>query len=558
MLQVEYRHDIQKNYLVIQGREEGNYMLHMLAGKNVQGFLPLEIREINNKKEYYYDITGRENISQKSNQEKWRAFPLKKCISQILTEIGRCREYLLNPDNLVLDPAYIYIDIESREIALCYVHDYNKRINEQLTQLFSYFMNVVDYQDKNAVQIVYKLYEKSREAHCTLSDLQKIVALETKQPIIRKIEPPIIEEESNPPQLQKNKKSLITGGSNRKTNRNTKENDENKSNWKNKNIYTKKSENKKNNNKKEKTNRNMKENIILTAIIQVALLTLLAVAAKSGIFYDEQRISATKSVMGLLVLGALDMFILGRVFAAEEEETENKENYEMDGNIPDSKKKIQRVKEIKEEKIIEKETSSFFQTKKPKENPFFVMEQEREVMKQANIDNNMQIENSTQASMMEAYQNKIPDFEQETPMHLERPKEMILPLENCNMGDGTIEIDYDKTIIQDYKGSCNKNQCYLVPETEGQELISLGEFPFFIGRFQKDTASLEKKKNISRMHSKIEKMGEQFFITDLNSTNGTFVNEKRLENDQRIVLTEGDKISFADIPYYFTKEYKAS
>lgn len=157
------------------------------------------------------------------------------------------------------------------------------------------------------------------------------------------------------------------------------------------------------------------------------------------------------------------------------------------------------------------------------------------------------------------YQNKISDFKTESSViSMEKQREMTLPLENCNIGEGTVKIDYDKTIIQSNENLSSKKQCYLVPEEQGQELISLGEFPFFIGRFQKDTASLEKKKNISRMHSKIEKMGEQFFISDLNSTNGTFVNEKRIENNQQIVLTEGDKVSFADVPYYFTKEWKAS
>ena len=92
--------------------------------------------------------------------------------------------------------------------------------------------------------------------------------------------------------------------------------------------------------------------------------------------------------------------------------------------------------------------------------------------------------------------------------------------------------------------SPNKKVCYLVPDEKDYSLISLGEFPFFIGRFQKDTRSLKEIKNISRMHSKIEQIGNSFFITDLNSTNGTFVNQKRLEKDKKTELYEGDKIVF--------------
>lgn len=513
MLKVEYRHDIQKNYLVVQGREEGNYMLHMLAGKDVQGFLPLEIREMNNEKEYYYDITGRETLTQKSNREKWKGFLLKNCISQILTEIGKCKEYLLNPDNLVLDPAYIYIDIQNNEVALCYVHDYNMKINEQLTQLFSYFMNVMDYQNKDAVQMVYKLYEISREAHCTLNDLQKIVALGIKKPVIKKIDPEGIEKESVP-QIHKNRKSLISNGNKRKIDSNIEGNLKKRSNRKDKSISEKKI---KEDVKKSKIRNksNIKENIILTAILQIALLLLLAVAAKAGVFCDELGISVTKSVMGLLVLGALDMFILGRVFAAEEE---GGEEIVLENQISN---------QFKEEGIREKEISAF-QNKK-------VVEQEYPLIK-----------------------NKEIELIEHPVSFIEKQKEIVLPLEDNNTVDKTVVLDHDKTIIQAIGEEGRKNQCYLVPEEQGQEIISLGAFPFFIGRFQKDTNSLKKKKNISRMHSKIEQMGEQFFITDLNSTNGTFINEKRIEGNQRIALVEGDKISFADIPYYFTREWKAS
>lgn len=516
MLQVEYRHDIQKNYLVIKEREKENYMLHMLAGKYVQGFLPLEIREMDNQKEYYYDITGRENLSQRSNRESWRGSELKKCISQILAQIGKCREYLLNPDNLVLDPAYIYIDMQSDEAALCYVHDYNIQINEQLTRLFSYFMNVVDYQDKEAVQIVYKLYEISREPHCTLNDLWKIVSLETKKSIAEKVSPEEIEKESILKQ-KKDKISLVSGKKSGKSNKSIGKELEMKSFEEDK-MLTKKKEkvgDVKFKKKQERKKGESKENIILTVIIQIALLLLLAVAAKSGIFSDKQGISVTKSVMGLFALGALDMFILGRVFAAEKQ-NETKENVTQSGST--------KVSDEKECHIVS--------------------EDDGKVMASGEI--------------LDSHQLLLRQMEKKIPASFIKQTEVNLPPENENVGENTVIIDYDKTIIKTVEEQSENWQCYLVPEEQGREVISLGNFPFFIGRFQKDTGCLKKKKNISRMHSKIEQMGEQFFITDLNSTNGTFVNEKRIEGNQRIELVEGDKISFADIPYYFTKNWKTS
>lgn len=54
---------------------------------------------------------------------------------------------------------------------------------------------------------------------------------------------------------------------------------------------------------------------------------------------------------------------------------------------------------------------------------------------------------------------------------------------------------------------------------------------------------------VSRHHAKIHKRGAEYYIEDLNSTNGTFVNGKPLEVGREQKLNPMDKIVFADVPY---------
>ena len=117
-------------------------------------------------------------------------------------------------------------------------------------------------------------------------------------------------------------------------------------------------------------------------------------------------------------------------------------------------------------------------------------------------------------------------------------------------------MDFEKTVMLQSEAKMQKSKavCYLVPEEKEDNLILLGKFPFFIGRVQKDTGILKEFVNISRMHSKIEQIGEDFYISDLNSTNGTYVNRKRVEQNSKIQLFEGDEVMFANIPYHFTKK----
>lgn len=59
------------------------------------------------------------------------------------------------------------------------------------------------------------------------------------------------------------------------------------------------------------------------------------------------------------------------------------------------------------------------------------------------------------------------------------------------------------------------------------------------------------KETISRVHAKIECLENKYYIEDLNSTNGTFINEEPLIYKKRVQLKENDMIRFADVRYRF-------
>jgi pSer/pThr/pTyr-binding forkhead associated (FHA) protein len=59
---------------------------------------------------------------------------------------------------------------------------------------------------------------------------------------------------------------------------------------------------------------------------------------------------------------------------------------------------------------------------------------------------------------------------------------------------------------------------------------------------------------VSRFHAKITKEQEQYYITDLNSMNGTFVNQELLQIYQKKEIKFGDEIAFANIRYQFLQK----
>lgn len=50
-------------------------------------------------------------------------------------------------------------------------------------------------------------------------------------------------------------------------------------------------------------------------------------------------------------------------------------------------------------------------------------------------------------------------------------------------------------------------------------------------------------KLVSRLHASIQKIRDAYFLKDENSTNGTFLNGRRIPSDKYVKLNPGDKIT---------------
>lgn len=82
--------------------------------------------------------------------------------SHILLQLSQCIEelpfYLLDADNLVLDPEYMFYDEAKHEVRLVYVPGYGRAIQKQLKQLLEYMMCIFDSGDREGIQILYSYH----------------------------------------------------------------------------------------------------------------------------------------------------------------------------------------------------------------------------------------------------------------------------------------------------------------------------------------------------------------------------------------------------------------
>ena len=73
------------------------------------------------------------------------------------------------------------------------------------------------------------------------------------------------------------------------------------------------------------------------------------------------------------------------------------------------------------------------------------------------------------------------------------------------------------------------------------------------GKMQNAADAVIDLPTVSRVHAKIRKRDEEYYLTDLNSRNGTSVNGRMLKCDEEYCLQDQDEVDFAQARYIFLK-----
>ena len=87
--------------------------------------------------------------------------------------------------------------------------------------------------------------------------------------------------------------------------------------------------------------------------------------------------------------------------------------------------------------------------------------------------------------------------------------------------------------------------------TEQWPDLRIRRFPAIIGKDSKDPGLCIRLPAVSRRHARMEKAGAEIRLTDLHSSNGTFVNGELIGPNCPVCLHPGDNVIFADVEFVF-------
>ncbi len=110
--------------------------------------------------------------------------------------------------------------------------------------------------------------------------------------------------------------------------------------------------------------------------------------------------------------------------------------------------------------------------------------------------------------------------------------------------------EYGNTVFLDTSAYKKENKLYGISKGNKYH-IDLGNLPCTIGKMAGNVDIVIKDSTISRIHARFTRQENKIYVTDMNSTNGTFKNGLRLEPNETVLIEQGDELRFGRLTFCY-------
>lgn len=483
----EYKRDVSHNYLILREEEKVNtasYQVRMLTGNVIPSILKCRLQGLDGNLLFYYDITSRQSLASFYEQRKFHRKDLHMLFGGFIRVMEEMAEFLMNTDQLLLCPEYIFLDIEKREVKFCCLPDYHHPIQEQFRELTEYLLPRLDHEDPQAVSMGYGVYRKAMETGFQLEHIKEAIYQN------REVTGKNDNKDSAQKQGQKPPENNLDGADNFGEKIQEKAD---VSHLLETDVENKTSKRKKDK-KKEESDFQKSSNewtgallCVFTAAVLIILLILRYLGYLPGI-------PAEAIFGGAIILLALAAFLS---WTAEKKKQKKQMSAEW-------RKKVKRELDDTYESSSEK--------RRKERNPEDLYE-------------------------ADSVQEKMPEW-----------------------GDGKYKMpeqtgeteNYGETVV--LSAGQTEGPASLVSREPGElATIYLDRDLMVIGKMENAADAVISLPTVSRIHAKIRKADDEYYLSDLNSRNGTSVNGRLLKTGEEYQLQDEDQVEFAQARYIFLK-----
>lgn len=170
-MEVLYKRESGHNYLLFlsggisEGSEvpEETSQIEMVRRNNIEGLASLHVEWENNQKYYGYDITGMQPFSRILEFRLLTEEEVRELLSQLAAVIIKLEQYLLDRDKLVLDPEYIYVEIDSLRYLFFFYPEHQGVYGQHMKELARFLLEKVSADDPELLTFLFRFYRLCSE-----------------------------------------------------------------------------------------------------------------------------------------------------------------------------------------------------------------------------------------------------------------------------------------------------------------------------------------------------------------------------------------------------------
>ena len=153
------------------GIDTGSYTLQMALRACIPGLLPLSVVFRDGQELLRADITGCGSVASRYSVSQLSGKDLRTLLYAFRAVVSALPKYLLDPSDLVLNPEYIWYGPQSDEVLFLYIPQSSAEDAHSVRLLAQFLLKRIDHGDPLAVDLAYTFFDQVSRENCSLADV---------------------------------------------------------------------------------------------------------------------------------------------------------------------------------------------------------------------------------------------------------------------------------------------------------------------------------------------------------------------------------------------------
>lgn len=177
-----FENNMEHTYLVVKEKEFfedenkiQDFRSNMLVYNCIPGLLRAEKKERFGQTAYCYDVSRLVSLQNLYERREIKEHEVRTFLDCCIRTVRNLEEYLLDENQIILDPSYIFMEPQTGKVQFVYYPDYESDFRKDFQKLSDFLLTKIDHTEKKAVLLGYELYRFTRKNNFVLGQIEELL-----------------------------------------------------------------------------------------------------------------------------------------------------------------------------------------------------------------------------------------------------------------------------------------------------------------------------------------------------------------------------------------------